>query len=294
MTDIIKTASTEAVTCACANDPDTKILRRVSSLSDFPLAPRGNGPWRRVAVLDVESTGTDPLTDEIIDIAVVILVVDADGAIVEIESAGQALRDPGVPIPEAITRLTGITDEDVAGKTIDLDRLERRIANADVRIAHNAQFDIAFVENLMPGLAELPWACSMRDFDWIAAGFDGRKLGHLLMQIRRYHDAHRAMADVVSLIHLLAHRLPSGMTVMGELLVNARLDTIRFEATGAPFEKRGLLKSRGYRWDAAKKVWWIEIGDDDYADEQLWLRRYISPYGPSPRALSITWHQRHR
>ena len=231
MTDIIDAASNGAAkACACAHDPDTKILRRVSSLSDLPLAPRGNGPWRRVAIIDTETTGTDPLTDEIIDIAVVVVEVDADGAIVGVESAGQALRDPGVPIPAAITRLTGITDNDVRGKTIDLDRLERRIANVDVRIAHSAAFDIAFVENLMPGLAELPWACSMRDFDWPAHGFDGAKLGHLLMQLGFFSTAHRAMADVVSLIHLLAHRLPSGMTVMGELLANAKRDTMRFEA----------------------------------------------------------------
>lgn len=279
---------------ADADDPDVRILRRVFKLDDFPLAPRGDGPIRRIAIVDCETTGTDPITDEIIDIAVVMLEVDTAGEIVGIASAGQALRDPGMPIPAAITRLTGIADEDVRGKAIDLDRLERLLASADVRIAHSAKFDLAFVEALIPGIAGAAWACSASDFDWVEAGFDGCKQGHLLMQLGFFNTAHRAMSDVISLIHLVSHRLPHGCTVLSDLLVNAAQPTIRFEATGAPFERRGLLRSRGYRWDPRHRVWWCEIAQHDCAAEERWLREHISPSGPVPRMTEITWHQRHR
>ena len=277
-----------------AHNPDIRILRRVSALNDIPLALRGDGPIQRVAVVDTETTGTDPLTDEVIDIAVVMLEVDTAGEIVGIASAGQALRDPGMPIPAAITRLTGITDEDVHGKAIDLDRLERLLASADVRLAHNARFDLAFVEALIPGLAGAAWACSASDFDWVEAGFDGSKQGHLLMQLGFFNTAHRAMADVISLIHLVSHRLPHGSTVLSDLLVNAAQPTIRFEATGAAFERRGVLKARGYRWDPRHRVWWLEIAQHDCAAEERWFREHISPSGPVPRMTEITWHQRHR
>lgn len=171
-----------AMVANAGDNPDIRILRRVSTLEDFPLAPRGDGPFRRVAIVDTETTGTNPETDEVIDIAVVMLEVDSAGEIVGIISSGQGLRNPGMPIPPLITRITGITDEDVAGKAIDLDRLERLLASADVRLAHNASFDIAFLEQLMPGLAGAAWACSASDFDWIAANFDGYKQAHLLMQ----------------------------------------------------------------------------------------------------------------
>ena len=279
---------------ADADDPDVRILRRVFKLDDFPLAPRGDGPFRRVAIVDVETTGTNPDTDEVIDVAVVMLEVDVAGEIVGIASAGQALRDPGVPIPPYITRLTGITDADVHGKSIDLDRLERLLASADVRIAHNARFDIAFVQHLMPALADSAWACSASDFDWVEANFDGYKQAHLLMQLGFFNDTHRAMADVISLIHLLAHRLPNGGTVLGNLLANAQQPTIRFEATGAAFDTRSLLKARGYRWDSRQRVWWSEITEDQHAAEERWFREHIAPNGPVPRALPITWHQRHR
>ena len=276
------------------DDPDIRILRRVTSLEDFTLAPRGDGPVRRVAIVDTETTGTDPLTDEVIDIAVVTIEVDARGEIVDIVSKGEALRDPGVPLPAAITRLTGLTDDDVRGQSIDLNRLEAVLARADVRIAHNARFDIAFVENLMPGLAGAAWACSAHDFDWAAAGLDGYKQNHLLMQIGFFNDAHRAMADVVSLLHLLAHRLPDGSTVLGRLLANAEQPSIRFEATGAGFDKRGQLKARGYRWDGSERVWWIELSESDCVEEVRWLRSLLGPFGPMPAMLPITWHQRHR
>lgn len=294
MTHITDAVPTETALCTCAQDPDVRILRRVYNLGDLPLTERITGAVRRVAIVDTETTGTDVLHDEIIDIAVVVIEVDEAGEIVGIASAGQALRDPGMLIPAAITRLTGIGDADVAGKAIDLGRLERLLASADVRIAHSAAFDIGFIENLMPSLAGAAWACSMRDFDWLEAGFDGAKLGHLLMQIGRFNGAHRAMADVVSLIHLLAHRLPQGGTVLSDLLTSAERPTIRFEATAAPFERRCLLKARGYRWDARNRVWWIELAEDECAEEERWFREHIAAHGPVPRMMPITWHQRHR
>ena len=169
MTHITDAVPTGTALCSCAQDPNVRILHRVSALGDFPLTERVTGAVRCVAIVDAETTGTDVIHDEIIDIAVVVIEVDETGEIVGIASAGQTLRDPGMPIPPHISRLTGISDDDVRGKTIDLDRLERLLAGVDVRIAHSAAFDIAFVENLMPGLVGEAWACSMRDFDWPAA-----------------------------------------------------------------------------------------------------------------------------
>jgi len=61
-------------------------------------------------VVDLETTGLEPDKDQIIEIGAIKFV---DG--VETESFEQ-LIDPGRPIPEFITRLTGISDADVKGK----------------------------------------------------------------------------------------------------------------------------------------------------------------------------------
>ena len=61
-------------------------------------------------VVDLETTGLDPEKDQIIEIGAIKFV---DG--VETDRIDE-LIDPGLPIPEFITRLTGISDKDVAGK----------------------------------------------------------------------------------------------------------------------------------------------------------------------------------
>lgn len=276
------------------DEPDIRILRRVLPLDALPLTARGDGPFRRVIVLDTETTGTNPCVDEVIDLAVVTLEVDAAGEIVSILSAGQALRDPGVPIPPVISKITGITDGDVAGKSIDLDRLEHRLKQADLLIGHNCSFDLAFVENLVPSIAGAAWACSATDIDWLDLCFDGRKLGHLVMQAGMFADAHRAMSDVVALINLLAHRLPDGTTPMRHLLAAADRTTVRCEATSAPFDTRSILKSAGYRWDPRRRVWWREIEQDECAEEERWLRKHVTPHGPAPRMTMLTSRERHR
>lgn len=91
-----------------------------------------------------------------------------------------------------------------------------------------------------------------------------------------------------------AYPLPAGGTVMRALLANASHDTWRVEATRAPYSARTILKARGYRWDPAAKVWWTEVKDGAIEAEELWLFRHVLPDGPSPRLVSMTWHQRHR
>jgi DNA polymerase III subunit epsilon len=63
---------------------------------------------RPLAVIDLESTGTDPKTDRILEVSVLKLVPDG-------EPVHRTRRvNPGVPIPPAATAVHGITDDDVA------------------------------------------------------------------------------------------------------------------------------------------------------------------------------------
>lgn len=287
-------ASLEAALSRCAHGPNIRILRRVHDLKHFPLTTHPVGQLRRICLLDTETTGTDPLRDEIIDIAAVMLLVDELGQITEIRGRGQGLQQPGCPLPEYITALTGLTDDDLRGQSFNLDRLERFLGSADVLVAHQASFDAAFVSQLPPGLRDAAWACSATEFDWLSGGYDGRKLGHLLMQVGHFNTAHRAMSDVVSLLHVLAEpALGLPLTVMGALLAKAEQPTVRIEATGAPFDKRAELKAGGYRWSPAGKVWWTEFAQADEAAEIRWLQQ-LNPWGREPHTRRITWHQRHR
>ena len=274
--------------------PDICILRRVDPLDRFPVAQNPRPPFMTVALVDCETTGLEAAVDEIIDLAVVLLKIDAYGRVIEVLGSAESLREPQSEITPEINRLTGISNEDVAGIEFDPTPFVDLFRQADACIAHNASFDAPFVERLIPQITGMAWACSMQQFDWVAAGFDGCKLGHLLMQTGRFNESHRAMADVISLLHVLSFEPSHVGTVMADVIKMAMMPTVRIEATGAPFDKRILLKKAGYRWDPTAKVWWIEVADGLDFVQVEWLRDCIQPRNREPNRREMTWFQRHR
>ncbi len=93
-----------------------------------------------LVVLDLETTGLSPSENEIIEIA--LMRVESD----RIERFSR-LVDPGVPIPPFITKLTGITSADVAGKPDVYSVLEEALPYLDgaVLVIQNAPFDMGFL-----------------------------------------------------------------------------------------------------------------------------------------------------
>jgi predicted DnaQ family exonuclease/DinG family helicase len=93
-------------------------------------------------VVDLETTGLDPTEDRIIEIGVVRYV---DG---QEKETFETLVNPDVPIPDFITKLTGITDKDVL-KSPQInevfDSLSSFIGNSPI-IGHQINFDAAFLE----------------------------------------------------------------------------------------------------------------------------------------------------
>lgn len=97
----------------------------------------------RLAIIDLETTGTDPTRDRVTEVA--ILLVD-DGVLVEEWSS---LVNPGVPIPAEIQALTGIRDDMVRGAPTFAalaDEVMSRLHDR-VFVAHNARFDYGFIKN---------------------------------------------------------------------------------------------------------------------------------------------------
>ena len=286
-------ASFEAALRLCASREDVRILRRVRPISELVTEGPPIGPTRRIAIVDTETTSVDVQTAEVIEIAAAVVLVDEAGEIRAIDKALRGLRDPGIPIPAEVQRLTGISNDDVAGRALNVPRWEALLGGSDLIVAHNAAYDAPIVERLLPGIKGHAWACSMREIDWAAHAFDGAQLGHLLMQMGYFTTGHRAVADVISLANLLTHR-PNGVhPLIAELLARAAQPSLRIEATGAPFDKRHLLKARGYRWDAREKVWWREVAEAAHEAEALWLSR-DAELRSTPRVRELSWHTRYR
>src|SRR5215218_2002329 len=114
-----------------------RVLRRLAPRNIYEV-PDGT-PTRRAVFLDMETTGLDPATDEIIEIAMVPFDFSSDGRIFAVHEPFERFRDPGRPIPSDVVALTGITDQMVARKSIDPAEIEAFVGPATVlAIAHHA------------------------------------------------------------------------------------------------------------------------------------------------------------
>ncbi len=126
------------------------------------------------AVIDVETTGTDPDVDRVVEIACVRL---REGRITR---RFETLVDPGRAIPAGASAIHHIFDGDVRGKPSLAEvagRLTRLVEDAVV-VAHNASFDLGF----LPFIRHRPAVCSMRLAMHLvdAPGYGNQALRHAL------------------------------------------------------------------------------------------------------------------
>jgi DNA polymerase-3 subunit epsilon len=261
-------------------DDRYRVLRRVS-LEDLPTdAPEP--PFVEGIIIDTETTGKDPAKDKIIELSMIRFAYDPEtGDVLSVMDTLTMLEDPGVPLDPVIVKLTGLTDQDVAGHTFDAEKVHRFVEGAKVIIAHGAGFDRKFVERRFPGTFESHnWACTHLDVDWEAEGIPSAKLDYIAFRVGFFYGAHRAMNDCVALFEILNAELPSkNDTVLKVAITNAAKDTIHLWAENAPYDAKDALKERGYRWndgsDGRPKAWNKPIPEDDLAEEQAWLKKEV-------------------
>jgi DNA polymerase III epsilon subunit-like protein len=250
------------------------------------LMPRAIAPFARPGyplkgiILDTETTGLNARKDEIIEIGVIAFTFDATGSIGDVTGIYGGLQQPNVSIPTEITKLTGITDNMVAGQSIDMSVLQALIEPADLLIAHSAGFDRPFCEAFSKLFSGKAWACSNSEIDWASRGYEGTKLGYLIGQAGYFHDGHRAVDDCFALLEVLAREVDgSTSTAFAELYEASQRSRARVFAENSPFDMKDHLKARGYRWsdgsDGRPKSWWIEVGEEMLDDELRYLRSEI-------------------
>jgi DNA polymerase III epsilon subunit family exonuclease len=155
----------------------------------------------RYAVVDVETTGFSPVSDRIVEVACVL--VDGDAVV----DRWSTLINPQRPIPERATAVHGITDRAVRGAPLLADALSelREVCSGRLLVAHNAQFDLAFLS----GLDHVGGLCTMR----LARVLFPEAPNHKNQTLRAFLEidreigeevgAHRALDDAVVTAHVL-------------------------------------------------------------------------------------------
>ena len=232
-------------------------------------------------VLDTETTGLDTSADEIIEIAARLIYYDkTTGTIFRIGPAFQALQQPSQPLDDDIKRITGLTDEILAGQSIDWNAFDEFCAEASLFIAHNAGFDRPFVDRFSRLSPSKPWGCSCSQIPW-DDWFPVAKQEILTFYHGFFYTGHRALIDVDALVKLLCCSAPSDSVVsyFNILLSDARKPHVYIAAVGSAYETKDVLKKHKYKWNPDARVWHKTVPFDLLDEETLFLAEEVYPSG---------------
>lgn len=177
---------------------------------------KGVGDFTFVA-FDFETTGLHPAVDRVVEFGAVRFVVGKELA--EFEE----LANPGTPINADAARVSGITDEMVAGKPPISDVLPRfmEFVGDAILIAHNAEFDTSFLRAELQRAGKPTVENVIIDTQTLAQkAFPGKKSYSLQNLIEMLgipaNTAHRARDDARQCMRLFEHCVQA-MSFMGDL-----------------------------------------------------------------------------
>ncbi len=157
-----------------------------------------------IVVFDIETTGLSSRKDAITEIGAVVM---KNGA--EIDRF-QTFADPERPIPFNITKLTGITDDDVKGAPSVADAVRAFLEFVDGRVlcAHNAGFDIGFIDE----------ACTRYGIEFKPRYIDTLALARTVLPQLKSHKLN-LLADYLSLPEFKHHRASDDAVTTGLVLI---------------------------------------------------------------------------
>lgn len=248
-----------------------RLLERIpySANDSFPIHIHDTvGDEITLALIDFETTGFTAGINEVIELGMVQVAYSPSiRKITAIKEILSQFEQPITEISQEITAITGITNEMVAGQSIDDAHVARLVNESVILIAHNASFDRSFWDIRFKGMADRVWACSVKDIDWYAIGFESAKLEYLLLKNGYFYDGHRAATDCLAMVQLF-EAVPNSLH---EAIQAAKQVSVKILAKGVAYADREIVKKRGYRWDADSKYWWFIVTDENYDEEKLFL-----------------------
>jgi exodeoxyribonuclease X len=234
-------------------------------------------------IIDIETTGTDPVTDAIIEIASVDLL--ADGTITNQVST---LVRPGIPVPPEASAVHHLIDEDLAGAPPLMNAIHL-FRGADAYVAHNADFEQSFLD---PLLGEATWVCTYKCALRIWPDLPAHN-----NQALRYRQGfvnpfgidrhtlspHRALSDAIVTA-----------AVFTEIMKHATWpELVQWSSEPALLSVFRFGKHRGERFDAVPidYLQWIvegqnELSEDVKASARYWLEKRAANWAPASQVVS--------
>jgi predicted DnaQ family exonuclease/DinG family helicase len=202
---------------------------------------------RVLVAVDLETTGYEAETEEIIEIGAIRVTVSSDGA-VTLGERFLTFADPGRPLTPPILRLTGIRDDELRNAPSSREAVALFVAfafrdGAPCLVGHNVGFDVSFLER-----AGMPIGAATLDTAELASILIPSASSYALQRLAADaaivpDAAHRALDDAITSALVLGHlarvarELPalvlSEIAALSELLGSSTAEFFRDAAGSA-------------------------------------------------------------
>lgn len=231
-----------------------------------------------LTIIDLETTGLDFKDDKIIEIGAISVDFNLEDGIVGLRSQYTAVQDPCAPLSEEIIKITGLTDDDLQGKSIDWRKVNDILDQSDYIVCHNSSFDRKFLESATPAFVQnkiqnMLFGCTLNGINWKKRGFVSAKLVDLNARLKFTYPAHRALNDCWATINLLQN-VPSALN---ELIADIQQDKTLIYVEDITFKQSSDLKAQGFaREKKGEQSYWYKYENSSQLETTLsWIERQI-------------------
>ncbi len=170
--------------------------------------------YGKFVIFDTETTGLDFARDEIIEFSAVVLEVQDGQAVVTREYDNLVTLSPGNVVPDMITKLTGISTQDILERGVPKAQvcadIAEMFAGNTLLLAYNAHFDLSFLFYLLLRNGDMTVLKGKDKLDLLTVYKDRREYPHkLLNAIDAYGlsgkvvNSHRAIDDVLATVAVM-------------------------------------------------------------------------------------------
>lgn len=202
-------------------------------------------------IIDTETTGLDPAKDRAIEVGAILYSIEHQTSLASVAFLISHHENPA----EHINRIPVAALDDPKVEERGDSMLSHMISQADCIVAHNAEFDAAFLS------ISKTWVCTKNDVSWPNhEHVNGKSLVNIALDHGiGVSTAHRALADC-QLIAALFDRCDD----LPAMFTRAMRPKATFIAK-VSYDDRQLAKDAGFTWNPGPKTWTRTMAIEDAA-----------------------------